>query len=230
MGQRWSNLLFAHWSVSPDALRALVPPALILDLHEGKAWVTVTPFLLSGLRLRGLPAFPAVSEFPELNVRTYVTLGGRPGVWFFSLDAGSFLAVTAARALFHLPYFEASMGAHASRDGTIHYHSRRIDSRTPAAEFRAGYAPDGPAATADSGSLDHFLVERYCLYALDRRQRVFRTEIHHRPWPLQPARVHLERNTMGDAAGITLTPVPDRVSFSRRLDVAVWMPEEVKLD
>jgi uncharacterized protein YqjF (DUF2071 family) len=229
MGQRWSNLLFAHWPVSPDVLRPLVPPRLALDLFEGTGgWVSVTPFYLSRLRPWGFPAAPWISEFPELNVRTYVTLEDKPGVYFFSLDAGSQLAVYAARSLFHLAYYEAAMTLHEARDGTIFYHSRRTHAGAAAADFSARYRPTGSGAPAAPGTLDHWLVERYCLYAVEHETSVYRAEIHHRPWLLQPADARIELNTMGTAAGIPLEGPPSRVTFSSRLDVVVWAPEPAR--
>jgi uncharacterized protein YqjF (DUF2071 family) len=225
MAQRWNDLLFIHRRADVDALRALVPPALTLDLHDGKAWVSVTPFYLSHLRPRGIPPVPGVSAFPELNVRTYVTLGGKPGVYFFSLDAGNALAVYGARALYRLPYFRASMSVREARDGTIYYWSRRTHRTAPAAEFVARYRPAGAVTHSKPGTLDHWLTERYCLYALDTSRRVFRAEIHHHPWPLQPAELEVERDTMTDAVGLSLSTEPARLAFSRRLDVLVWAPE-----
>ena len=227
MAQRWSNLLFIHRQVDVEQLRALVPPALTLHLFEGTAWVSVTPFYLSHLRPRGLPALPWVSEFPELNVRTYVTVGGKPGVYFFSLDAGNPLAVYGARALYRLPYFRASMSIREARDGTLHYRSHRTHRTAPAAEFAARYRPAGPVTHSKPGTLDHWLTERYCLYALDSSRRVFRAEIHHHPWALQPAELETELNTMAEAAGLSFRGEPARLSYSRRLDVLVWAPQEV---
>jgi uncharacterized protein YqjF (DUF2071 family) len=227
MAQRWSNLLFIHRRAKVEELRALVPPALALDLHEGSAWVSVTPFYLSHLHLHGVPPLPVVSEFPELNVRTYVTYDGKPGVYFFSLDAGSTLAVYGARALYHLPYFRASMSVRETRDGTIHYQSRRTQRAAPVAEFNARYRPTGAVTHSKPGTLDHWLTERYCLYSLDAARRVYRAEIHHHPWPLQPAEVEIARDTMAAAAGLALPSEPSRLSFSRRLDVVAWAPERV---
>jgi uncharacterized protein len=226
MAQRWSNLLFAHWPVPHDVLRPLVPAVLPLDLFQGgDAWVSITPFYLSRLRPRGLPAVRWISEFPELNVRTYVTLDGKPGVYFFSLDAGSALAVAGARAFYHLPYYEAAMTVHKARDGGIFYHSRRTQRGAAAADFNAHYRPTGVGAPAAAGSLDHWLVERYCLYAVERETRVYRAEIHHRPWTLQPAELRIELNTMATAAGIALEGPPHSVTFSARLDIVAWAPE-----
>jgi uncharacterized protein YqjF (DUF2071 family) len=226
MAQRWNRLLFAHWPVQLDVLRPLVPPPLVLDLYAGTAWVSITPFYLSHLRPRGLPPLPWASEFPELNVRTYVTVGGKPGVYFFSLDAGSAVAVSAARALYHLPYFRASMSAEEASDGSVHYRSNRTHSGAPAAEFDAHYRSTGAVFESKPGTLDHWLTERYCLYAVDRGA-AYRAEIHHIPWPLQPAEAEIGRNTMAEAAGLTLAPQPPRLSFTTRLDVVVWLPERL---
>jgi hypothetical protein len=227
MAQRWSNLLFAHWAVSSEALRALVPRPLAIDLFENRGWLTIAPFYLSHLRPRNVPSMPWLSEFPELNVRTYVTLDNKPGVFFFSLDAGSALAVEGARFFYHLPYFRADMSVTEERDGSIAYRSHRAHAGAAAAELRARYRPTGDPRPAPLGSLDNWLTERYCLYAVDRHARVHRAEIHHRPWPLQPAVATFERNTMAVAAGIPVDGPPARVSFSRMLDVVVWAPEVV---
>src|SRR5262249_3202813 len=147
---------------------------------------------------RGIRSLPWISEFPELNVRTYVRVDDRPGVYFFSLDAGSALAVRAARTLFHLPYFAAVMSV-TSRDGNVDYDSRREDG-SPAAVFSATYRPIGEAFAAVNGSLEHFLTERYYLYNLDHRNAPYRLEIHHPPWRLQAASAEFRRNTMAEAA------------------------------
>jgi uncharacterized protein YqjF (DUF2071 family) len=222
MRQSWLDLLFVHWPVEPAALRPLVPAALELDLHDGAAWVGIVPFRAHGTRLRGLPPVPGAAAFPELNLRTYVRHGGRPGVWFFSLDAASRLAVRAARAWFGLPYFDAEMAA-AERDGWIDYTSRRTHRGAPPAELCARYRPMGPAERAAPGSLDAFLVERYCLYAL-RRGALVRGEIHHPPWPLQPAELELDRESLAAASGIALPARAPLLHFARRLDVLFWPP------
>lgn len=222
MAQRWEDLLFAHWRVPPELLVRHIPPPLALDTFDGAAWLAVTPFRITGLRPRGLPSLPVVSRFPEVNVRTYVTLEGKPGVWFFSLDAARRLAVTAARRLYLLPYFLAEMTA-ARRDGRIHYASRRVHAGAPPAELGAEYRPVGPAAPAPPGSLAWFLTERYCLYAMDRRGGVHRAEIHHAPWPLQPAEADFHRNTMGRWLGVPLEGTP-LLHFAAGLDVRVWAP------
>jgi uncharacterized protein YqjF (DUF2071 family) len=229
MAQRWTDLLFAHWPIDASILRGLVPPSLPLDTFDGSGWLSIASFYLSHLRPRWLPALPWVSEFPELNVRTYVSLGGKPGVYFFSLDAGSSFAVAAARASYHLPYFNARMSIAAGDDGAIHYRSNRVDRRAAPAHFTARYRPTGPIAHAASGTLDHWLTERYCLYAVDSAMRVHRAEIHHHRWPLQPVEASIGENTMAAAAGVELPAVPPRVSYARSLDVVVWPPTTPRL-
>lgn len=221
MRQTWLDLLFAHWPVPAAVIRPLVPEVLELDLYEGQAWLGVVPFRMEAVRWRWLPPIPTTAAFPELNVRTYVTHGGKPGVWFFSLDAASTLAVRAARAAFGLPYFHARM---ASRpDGAaVRYASRRTHRGAPPAAFRADYGPTGPAATAAPGSLEDWLTARYCLYSYRRRLKtLLRAEIHHLPWPLQPAAAELHVNSMGAAAGVPLSG-PPLLHFARGLDVLVW--------
>jgi uncharacterized protein len=109
MAQSWHDMLFAHWRIDAALLRPHIPTRLEIDPFQGQAWVAVVPFRMSGVRLRATPALPALSAFAELNVRTYVVADQKPGVWFFSLDAGSPLAVVIARAWLHLPYFRARM-------------------------------------------------------------------------------------------------------------------------
>lgn len=222
MVQTWLDLLFAHWPIAPEQMRALVPPPLELDLYDGQAWVAVTPFRITGLRPRGMPPLPGSSSFPELNLRTYVRYQGMPGVYFFSLDAGSRSAVLGARLAYGLPYLYADM-ALADDGGWIRYRSRRVSN--PAAEFVGEYRPVGEARESQPGSIEHFLTERYCLYTVGVRGRVRRAHIHHVPWRLQPAEARMERNTKAEAAGIILPDTPPLLHFSRAMKVLVWWPE-----
>jgi uncharacterized protein len=217
MKQTWHDLLFAHWPIAPQRMRSLVPTELSLDTFDGQCWIGVVPFWMSGVRGRGVPPFPGLSCFPELNVRTYVRHGDKSGVYFFSLDAASRPAVWAARTFYHLPYFFASMSS-VERDGKIHYSSRRRE--TPA-EFRAVYQPMPPVRRREKSSIEHWLTERYCLYAL-HEGRVYRGEIHHPPWPLQDAIAEFEINTMAAAAQIELPEAAPLLHFVRRLDVLIW--------
>ena len=214
MGQTWDDLLFLHYRVPADELRDLVPSGLEVEEHSGTGWIGVTPFAVNGLRARGLPALPFVSSFLELNVRTYVTREEKPGIWFFSLDASSRVAVEAARRVYRLPYFRADI--HVERHGAeSHYECRRHSGKS----FSAVYEAAGPVFEAAAGSLEHFLTERYCLYA-QHESRLYRAEIHHRPWALQEADARVEQNTMPPSrlklGSETL------LHYSARQDVVIW--------
>jgi uncharacterized protein len=226
MAMQWHDLLFAHWPVRPERLRPYLPRPLELETFDGWAWLAVVPFRMAGTRLRGGPALPRVSAFPELNVRTYVSAEGKAGVWFFSLDAASLPAVETARLAFHLPYVHAAM---ACRDegGAIKYSSRRYPRHPRPAAFQGRYQPVGPFLRATPGTLEHWLTERYCLYAANRRGRVWRGEIDHAPWPLQVAEAELAHNTMTAPLGLELQGAP-LLHFARRLDVVAWGLDDVR--
>ena len=228
MTQTWHDLLFAHWPVSADDMRRLVPRAFELDLFTGDAWLGLVPFRMTNVAPRGVPAVPWISEFPELNVRTYVRIGDRPGVYFFSLDAGRWLAVKTARLLLNLPYFSAAMTVRPHQSG-VAYESRRDDSRRMA-NLRIDYWPIGPPFKAPRESLEYFLTERYCLYNIDHQGRPYRLEIHHPPWKLQLADAVITANTMADAAGISLPPVSPVLHFAKRQDMVAWSPTPIARD
>lgn len=216
MEQTWNDLLFAHWPVSSEILRALVPAKLELDTFEGQTWVAVTPFHMTGIRARWLPPVPGWSRFPELNVRTYVKYGGKPGVYFFSLDAASLAAVWAARETYYLPYFHARMNVRIM-DELVKYHS----IRDAGAEFRGSYHPTSAVPLRQPGTLEHWLSERYCLYSV-KKNSVFRAEIHHQQWPLQNAEAEISVNTMARAAGIMLPDIPPLLHYAKKLQVLIW--------
>jgi uncharacterized protein len=222
----WHDLLFMHWPVDEGALRPLIPPALSLDTFDGSAWLSVTPFRMTGVRPRFLPGVPRLSSFPELNLRTYVTAGGKPGIWFFSLDAGKPVAVRLARATFHLPYFDAKMYCHPV-DDEVRYRSARTHKGAPQAEFAARYRPVGEPFESRPGTLENFLTERYCLYAADEKSNIRRGDIHHHPWPLQPAEAEIEKLAMTEQIGVALPETRPILHFSKRLDVLAWLPRRV---
>jgi uncharacterized protein YqjF (DUF2071 family) len=225
MTQRWNDLLFLHYEIAPEKLRELVPAALALDTYHQCAWLSITPFWMNHLRPPGIPSIPWVSRFSELNVRTYVTYDGKPGVYFFSLDASHLSAVWGARIFYRLPYWHAEMKVKGRGQPTIDYRSRRSHGPKPA-ELRMTYGPVGAAFHSKTGSLEHFLTERYCLYATTRR-RLYRANIHHLPWSLEPAAASIELNTMTATLGVELPPQPDLMHFSRALTVLVWAPERL---
>jgi uncharacterized protein YqjF (DUF2071 family) len=221
MTQTWHDLLFAHWRVEPAVLRALVPIEFELDLFDGAAWVGVVPFRMTNVGARGVPGVPWLSEFLELNVRTYVRVGARPGVYFWSLDAERMLAVLGARLVLNLPYFVASMSLRRAGD-EVAYEARRPGRRP--ARFCGTYGPVGGVVPPLPGTLEYFLTERYCLYNLDHRDAPYRLDIHHPPWPLQPADAAIVENTMAAAAGVRLPGGPPLCHFARRQDMVAWAP------
>lgn len=221
MSQVWLDLLFMHWPIPVSELAALIPAPLQLDLYQGQAWIGVVPFRMAHVKPRGAPSVPGLSFFPELNVRTYVTDGNKSGVWFFSLDAAQALAVKIARRVFHLPYFQARM-KQTQQGHYIRYDSHRIDPGGHPADLQALYRPRGPVFQAQPGSLEHWLCERYCLYAQAPNQQVYRGEIHHQPWPLQVAEADIHLNTMTLPIGIHLPPQTPLLHFAKKLEVVVW--------
>jgi uncharacterized protein YqjF (DUF2071 family) len=226
MAQTWRELLFAHWPLPREVLRAVVPAELPLDTYEGQAWIGIVPFDLSVIRARATPPVPGASRFLELNVRTYVTLGGKPGVYFFSLDAGNPLAVLGARAI-DLNYFYAWMGMERRGDEK-RYRSLRLSPQPTGAALRARYRPVGAAASPSPGTLAHWLTERYCLYAVGRGGRVSRLEIHHPPWRLAQAEAAFALNTMTAPLGVRLPDTAPLLHYSERQDMVCWLPETVR--
>lgn len=233
MVQTWHDVAFLHYAIEPAVLRALVPSELTLDLYSGSAWLSVIPFWMSNVRPPGVPPMPGFSTFGELNVRTYVTYGNKPGVYFFSLDAQKLSAVWGARVFYRLPYWHAQMKISLptrQNPGPVQYHSRRLHGLKAAngmPEFRGAYGPAGDVQTAKPRSLESFLCERYCLYAWNRR-KLYRAEIHHLPWPLQPGAALVEENTMAEPLGLSLPMEADLVHYARMLKVLVWPPERLK--
>jgi uncharacterized protein YqjF (DUF2071 family) len=210
MGQTWRHLLFLHWPVPAERLRPLVPAALGLEEWGGSAWLGITPFRVEGLRARGLLPLPLLSSFDEVNCRTYVRRGDRPGIWFFSLDASSRLAVEAARRTYRLPYRHARIVSSPGRVRAV-----RADG---GGSLSVHYEASGPVAPAEPETLEHFLVERYCLYSGDGDVRA---DIHHPPWPLQPAQA-----TIAQSGFAPIEPDGEPLChFAERQDVLIWSPE-----
>lgn len=224
MRQYWGKLLFMHWGLPPELVRPLVPPQLQLDLWEGKAWVAVVPFTMWGIRASFLPPLPGTSAFHELNVRTYVHYNGKPGVWFMSLDAAHRLAVWGARTFYHLPYFNADMGLRQN-GATIEYSSQRTEA--PPAAFAGRWTIGDELPTAQSGTLEFFLTERYCLYAVNGPQ-LYRARIFHEPWPLRRATLHEYDSTMLEAHGLTTPDTPPLLHYAESIGVDIWPLRRVR--
>ena len=227
MHQSWSDLLFAHWPVDPGQLSSQLPPGLDLDLFDGEAWVGLVPFRMSNVRLRWTPNLPGFSTFPELNLRTYVRIKDRPGVWFLTLEASQKLAVRIARAWFHLPYHDANM--RCDRDGPdIVYESVRTGRAAKKPRFKGRYGPRGEVYLSRAGSLEHWLTERYCLYACSPDGTILSADVQHGPWPLQAAGAEIELEELTAAHGITLPAREPLLHFARHIDVVTWAPHRVR--
>ena len=227
MAQTWEHLLFAHWAVTPKTLASLIPAAVELDTFDGCAWVGITPFRVSGLRLRGLPAVRGVSEFHEINVRTYVRLDGKPGVWFFTLAADTLIGIVMARTWYRLPYVAARI-RFAERRGRVMFVASRARMGSAEPTLAAEYAPIDRVSRLAPGTIDAWLTERYCLYAAEGDGRILRAEIHHAPWPLQRASATIRDDGFTAAVGVPLRGAPDLLHYARHLDVAIWRPLAVE--
>jgi len=227
MAQRWNDLLFAHWPIPAGDMSRLLPPGLEVDTFDGFAWAGIVPFWMDHVRTRAIGerciSIPTTATFCELNLRTYVRsrITGLSGVFFFSLDAASALAVLGARTLFHLPYYLAAMHRKTEPDRTISYTSRRLlTSRS--VRFAANYRTlSQSAAPAAHDSMEHFLTERYCLFT-PHGGRVLVGHIHHLPWPLETAEAEISLNELPAAHGIALPNRPPVLHFARELNVYIW--------
>jgi len=229
MTMRWSNLAFFHWRVPPDAVRRTLPDELDVDLHEDAAWLGLVPFTMPVIRPTWWPAgvtLPRTTEFHECNVRTYVTCRGIPGVWFYSLDAGSPHAVIAARMLFRLPYFRARIRLHVS-DRSIEYdlQRRRRTWRGRAPRMRAQWTVGERLDASTPGSFEYFLTERYSLFSAASNGRIHRGRIHHDPWPLRSAHVHELEDELCASAGFEALDHMPHVMAADPIDVRAWRLE-----
>jgi uncharacterized protein YqjF (DUF2071 family) len=218
--------LFAHWPIPAARLQPLVPAPLQVQEFDGTSWVGVVPFRMQGVMRRPLPDLPYFSAFPELNLRLYVECEGKPGVWFLSLDAANVVAVWAARRFFHLPYFHASMEMRGLPE-RVEYHSTRL-SEPRGVGFSASYQPSSDVYESQPGSLEHWLTERYCLYAQSPAGQLYRAHVHHQPWPLQGAEAEIRQNDLLAPHGVAISGPPELVHFSRQIDVVMWRPEPLK--
>lgn len=222
----WHDLLFMHYRVDAQQLQSLLPDGLEVDLFGKDAWIGIVPFRMSDVAPRFVPAVPWMSAFPELNVRTYVTVNGKPGVWFFSLDATNPIAVRIARRFFHLKYMDAKITEDWKQDW-LHYHSIRTHRSEPPANLTVRYRPTGDVFAAQSGTLEHWLTARYCLYAATPAGKVLRGEIDHPPWPLQNAEAIVEENSMLNGLDLELLDESPHLLFSKDIKVLAWTNEAV---
>ncbi len=225
MHQSWGKLLFMHWRVNEHFIRPLIPRDLQIDTFGGSAWISITPFTMWDIRALPpyLPAIPGLSSMNELNVRTYVHFDGVPGVWFFSLDTDSSAAALAARSFFHLPYYVAEIDQE-EEGNDFHYELSREDE--PPAVFQASWTVGDKLPTAQPGSKEFFLTERYCLYA-ENDGELYRGRIYHEPWSLQEATLTDYSTDIIEANGIAQPPGPPIVHYAEEVNVDIWLLEDV---
>ncbi len=218
MRQRWQGLLFLHWRVEAAEIAASLPRGLQVETFDGAAWVGIVPFQMRGVRPVGCPAIPGVSNFLELNLRTYVRgPDGRPGVWFYSLDCNQPLAVEVARAAFHLNYVHAKMHCECALNGRTRYRSQRRDG---SAAVHYDWRTHGKATPAVPGSLEFFLVERYLLYAASAKGELFAGRVTHQPYCLRNAELRTWDSTLFSAEGLSRpSRPPDHITASDGVDV-----------
>jgi uncharacterized protein YqjF (DUF2071 family) len=228
MYQQWRALLFLHWQYPAAAIQSTLPKGLFVDTFCGKAYLGVVPFFMQNIRPRFLPVVPGISDFMEMNLRTYVyDQAGVPGVWFYSLDANQWLAVKIARRFFHLPYQHAEMKSSRTAEGRIRYESLRTRTRAKGARCVFDYAAIADVPTPAPDSLEFFLVERYRLYC-SSPDGLMRGTVFHEPYPLCRADVGAWDENLLGLDGFTPTGrAPDHVIMSPGVDVAVFPLERV---
>ena len=237
----WRNLSFLHWKFPPELIAPLLPPGLSLDTFDGDAWVGLVPFYMANVRPRWFCAVPGLSNFCETNVRTYVHYqGSDPGVWFLSLEASNSIAVLAARLGWHLPYFRSVM--HLSIEGTLHqYNCRRLwpSPRHVGCQVTALFGPllgaddpdrPRPAGQALPGTLEHFLIERYLLYAEGRRGDLYCGQVHHPPYPVRQIELLQCKDTLLGSHGLEVARPPDHIAGSLGVDVEIFPLNPVRAD
>ncbi len=221
----WRDVAFLHYRVDPDIIARSLPSGVEPDAYDGSAWLSVVPFRLTDVHFRGLPVLPGFHVIPEINLRTYVRVRDRPGIWFYSLDATNALVVNAARIVTALPYFRATVWT-SERDGTIRYESERRDARTVAGNFHARYRPAGETRNAEPGSIDAFLHERYRFYST-RGRRLLNAQVRHEPWALRNLEVEISENTLGATIDYRLPLRPDIATFARGVRVSATLTSNV---
>jgi len=218
--QHWLDLFFAHWPVAAAELRANVPPALEIDTWEGSAWLSLVAFRLERIRRRWLPSVGFVTDSLELNLRTYVRYRGEPAIYFLSLHAANPLLVYLARRATPLPY-ERDRMSYVWRDGIAEFRARSV-AKDNDRELAVSFTPIGRGTEATPGSLDHWLLERYCLYVQKSNGPLVRTPVAHRPWIVHEMTAEVTANTMARPFGFHLPPEPEKVHYSRGVSAAIW--------
>jgi uncharacterized protein len=225
--QEWRRLLFLNWAYNAEDIQRTLPKGIEVDLFEGQAYLGIIPFELCRMRFNAGLRLPMLSNFAEINVRTYVRdRHGNPGVWFYSLDADNWMAVMGAQRFFHLPYFHAFIAAER-REEDYFFHIAREEAEIFVSHFH--WRPFGPTRRAEAESLDHFLLERYRFFAQSNRGNLYYGQIHHEPYPVQEARLELYDENLLPLNGFLKTGLfPDHVAFSPGVRVEAFALRRLK--
>ncbi len=222
--QSWLDLAFIHVPVEAEIIQSRLPEGVRVDVFDESAWLGIVPFQMSGVKRRNLPAFPFMRQFPELNLRTYVVVNDKPGVWFFSLDAASLPLVLGGRLVYGLPYYRARMKM-GWENGTCRFESFR---RSSSMNMRCQYEPTSEVFYSEAGTFEHWATERYCLYSQKRPSAsVCRAEVHHAPWPMQRAEVRIDECSILSAAGFDVSLRDPVCHFSTGVDVVSFPVEQI---
>ena len=228
MRQTWRHLLFAHWPVPAETLKPILPKGIELDTYNGQAYVGVLPFYRTNVRVRMLPQIPGVSSMPQINIRTYVRREDKPGVYFLALDTNNLPTVLMTRLTLGLPYYQAELKWSTRRDSTgtrIECHSTRLGSADRKQSLGVSFEPISVADETVDGSLDHWLVERYCLYTV-HLNRLLRVDIHHKKWKIQHATAKFYEHSLLDTY-LHHEERTERVRapllhYAREMDALMW--------
>jgi uncharacterized protein YqjF (DUF2071 family) len=213
----WRHLLFENWRVDADVVAAHLPASLTVDEHDGSAWLSVVPFTNDAVRPKGLHPSLGV-RLPEINLRTYVTYDGVPGVYFFSLDAEGLAGVAGARLFHHLPYYYARLSL-AWSDGRVSSSRRRLEPGARPAHYEATYGPAGEPFEAPSDPFAEFLVERYRFYTEAQDGSLRYSTVSHDPWTLYPADATVETSSLLRANGFRQPGTDPVYYYSPGVDV-----------
>jgi uncharacterized protein YqjF (DUF2071 family) len=222
----WLSPLFVHWPIAPEKVRPLIPSSLEIDTFDNQAWLTALPFRMAGSRLRYTPALPWLSNFLELNVRTYVRFGETGGVWLLGAEVANPIVARGARLFLDMPFYCARMSC-VKANGGLRYSTQRAQRGAPPAQFIVEYRPVGPVYQVEPGTLDDWLTERYCVYSTDRKGRLMRGDIHHIRWPLQQVEAEIQANTLLATLGLNVSQTPSLLHYSPGVAVVAWLPKAI---
>lgn len=228
MRQKWRNVLFLHWPIPVEKLRPHIPSSLQIDTFNGSAWLGIILFVLEGIFPFEIPSISLTPKFPEINVRTYVKYDGKPGIYFLSIDVMNWASLKIAKNWYHLPYHSSQI-FFQKEEQKFHCHSIRKGNENTPISFKGKYAPVSEVYFPKEGTLDHWLIERYCLYSSNNGINIYCGDIHHRPWPLQKAKIELVKNTLFTPFHFDLFEEKPIAHFSIGVDSLIWNIKKIRV-